>query len=230
MRYCRWLLGAFVLTALLSVPARAQQTFEFIPEVDGYYTLDPKVRLSFQAKQTWQDGELTQGQFGPNIQFFMKPLLSLKRIRLYDLDAEKRRALVWTLGYRYVRNPGKASVNRTILAVSSNLPFKGGLVITDRNRGELNVQAGVLTWRYRNRLSFERGFSLYHFHSVPYGSAEVFYDSRYGKWSSTDLYAGSKFPVHEHVQFDTYYEHQNNTGKHPNRQINAFGLILNLYF
>ncbi len=230
MRYCARLLGASLLTILPSVLASAQQTFEFLPEVDAYYTLAPKVRLSFQAKQTREDGDATQAEFGPSIQFLMKPLLSLKRIRLYDMDAAKKRALALSLGYRYVRTPGGAGVNRTILAVTPNLPLKGGVLIFDRNRGELNVSAGALTWRYRNRLSIERGLTIHRFHPIPYGSVEVYYDSRYGKWSSTDLYAGSKFPLGKHTQFDSYYEHENNTGKKPNQQINALGLILNLYF
>jgi hypothetical protein len=38
-------------------------------------------------------------------------------------------------------------------------------------------------------------------------------------------YAGGK-----HFQLDPYYEHENNTGKHPNQQVNAGGLVLNVYF
>jgi hypothetical protein len=38
------------------------------------------------------------------------------------------------------------------------------------------------------------------------------------------------FPVGKHVEFDPYYEHENNTGKSPNQQANAVGLILNLYY
>jgi len=37
-------------------------------------------------------------------------------------------------------------------------------------------------------------------------------------------------PVGKHVEFDPYYEHENNTGKRPNQQVNAIGLILNLFF
>ncbi len=229
MRYCPQLSGAFLLTVLLSVPMSAQQT-EFLPEVDAYYMVDPKVRLSFQSKQTRENGDETQAEVGPSIEFFMKPLLSLKRIRVYDLDEAKKRALVWSLGYRYVYTPDAAAVNRTVLEVTPNLPLKGGILISDRNRGELNVSAGNLTWRYRNRLSVEHGSTIHRFHLVPYAMAEVYYDSRYGKWSSTDLYAGSKFPLGKHIQFDSYYEHENNTGKKPNQQINALGLILNIYF
>jgi len=41
---------------------------------------------------------------------------------------------------------------------------------------------------------------------------------------------GSLFPVGKHVQFNAYYKHENNTGKHPNQQVNAVGLALYVYF
>lgn len=37
-------------------------------------------------------------------------------------------------------------------------------------------------------------------------------------------------PLSKHLQIDTYYEHLNNTGVHPNHQVNAAGLMINLYF
>jgi hypothetical protein len=49
-------------------------------------------------------------------------------------------------------------------------------------------------------------------------------------WSTTALYLGSLFPVGKHVQFNAYYEHENNTGKHLNQQVNAVGLALHVYF
>ena len=61
-------------------------------------------------------------------------------------------------------------------------------------------------------------------------AAEAFYESRYSKWSTTDLYVGSLFPVGDHAQFDCYYQHQNNTGKTPNEQEEFVGLALHLYF
>jgi hypothetical protein len=36
--------------------------------------------------------------------------------------------------------------------------------------------------------------------------------------------------VGKHFEFNTYYEHQNNTGKHPNNPVNQVGLALYLYF
>jgi hypothetical protein len=37
-------------------------------------------------------------------------------------------------------------------------------------------------------------------------------------------------PVSKHIEFDPNYEHENNTGKRPNEQVDAVGLILNRFF
>jgi hypothetical protein len=65
---------------------------------------------------------------------------------------------------------------------------------------------------------------------IPYASVEPFYESQYQKWSTTSLYAGCLLPVGQHVQFNAYFEHDNNTGKSSNQQVNSLGLELNLYF
>jgi len=38
------------------------------------------------------------------------------------------------------------------------------------------------------------------------------------------------FPVGKHVEFNPYYEHDNNTGKHPNKQVNSAGLAVYFFF
>ena len=230
MRLCRRLLEASLFTIVLSVLASAQQTFEFLPEIDGYYKLDSKLQLSFQAKQTRENGAPTQAEIGPSVRILLKPLINLSRIHIYDLDPTRSRALALSFGYRYVYSPDAPAVNRVILAATPNLPLKGDVLISDRNRGELNFSAGNLTWRYRNRLTIQRALTIHSFHPIPYGSAEFYYDSTYRKWSSTDLYAGVRLPLGTHTEIDSYYEHENNTGKKPNKQVNALGLVLNLYF
>ena len=47
---------------------------------------------------------------------------------------------------------------------------------------------------------------------------------------STHLFTGCLFPLSKYIQLDTYYEHTNNTGPYPNHQVNAAGLISDLYF
>ena len=38
------------------------------------------------------------------------------------------------------------------------------------------------------------------------------------------------FPIRQTRGVNAYYEHENNTGKTPNHQLNQLGLILNLWF
>ena len=126
--------------------------------------------------------------------------------------------------------PGKPVTNRLEPVATFHIPVTAKILITDRNRADLDWQAGKFTWRYRNRLTAERRFTISNYHPAPYVSAELFYESQYSKISSTNLYAGCLLPVGKHVQFDPYYEHENNTGKAPNQQVNAAGLILSLFF
>jgi hypothetical protein len=45
-----------------------------------------------------------------------------------------------------------------------------------------------------------------------------------------DLPPKSSMPMAVHVEFNPYYEHQNNTGKSPNQQLNQLGLMLSILF
>ncbi len=88
----------------------------------------------------------------------------------------------------------------------------------------------VANWRYRNKFTVERTFAIYSYHLIPYVAFEPYYESQYNKWSTTTEYAGCLLPVGKHVQFNPYYEHENDTGKHPNKQENFIGLAVYFYF
>lgn len=226
----KWLWVPFVLM-LFSLPARAQTSVaEFLPEIDTNIKLSSNVQFVFQAKETREGGDPTQGEIGPSIELYLKPLIKLKKISAFDLNDAKSRPLVLAVGYRYVPSPDKATVNRLEPVLTFHVPITARILISDRNRGDLDWSNGKFTWRYRNKLTAERRFTINSYHPAPYVSAEVFYQSKYSKWSSTNLYAGCLLPVGKHVEFDPYYEHENNTGPHPNQQVNAGGLVLNLYF
>jgi hypothetical protein len=219
------------LVCFACLPARAQtSTTEFLPEVDTYLRLNSNVHFVFQAKQTREGGDPTQAELGPSVEFYLKPLVKLKSTTVFDLDDAKSRPLVLSIGYRYLPSPDKPSINRMEPVVTFHFPTAGRILISDRNRADLDWSNGSFTWRYRNRLTLERRFTIHSYHPAPYASAEVFYESKYAKWSTTALYAGCLFPVGKHVQLDPYYEHENNTGKSPNQQVNAFGLAMYLYF
>jgi hypothetical protein len=163
------------------------------------------------------------------MEFYLKPLVRLKEITVFDLDDAKERPLVLTAGYRYLAAPGKPGTNRIPIAVTSHLPLTAKLLLTERNRADLDWSDGSFTWRYRNMLSLERTVAIRSYHFIPYASAEIYYESQYSKVSTTEIYVGTHLPMGKHIQLAPYYEHQNNTGKHPNEQLHGIGLTLDIF-
>jgi hypothetical protein len=229
-RRTRWLaLLLLVLFCRTGSADDSSQEVQFLPEIDAYLKLDQHIRVSLQAKDTREGGVSSQAEIGPSMEFYLKPLIRLREITVFDLDDAKARPLVLEAGYRYLAAPGKPGTNRIPIAVTSHLPIKANLLLTDRNRADLDWSSGDFTWRYRNMLSLERTLAIRSYHLIPYASGEIYYESQYAKVSTTELYAGSLFPMGKHVQLKAYYEHQNNTGKHPNSQVHGLGLTLNIY-
>lgn len=215
------------VVAWLSVHA---QSGEVLPELDVHYRVQQHLRLWLQVKGTREGGAPSQAEIGPSLDFYLKPWVKLNGAAAFDVDESKSRPLVLSIGYRYLGSSSTASENRLEAVATGNVPLKGELLLSDRNRFDFDWQVEQYSWRYRNRVSFARAIRIRGYHPRPYVSAEFFYDSKYSKWSDTALYAGCFFPVRRHIQFDVYYEHQNNTGKAPNQQLNQLGLALNLLF
>ena len=211
------------------VPASAQSV-QFLPEVDAHATLNSFARTYLQAKDDRDAGASSQLSIGPSMQLYLKPLVRLRRITEFDLDDAKRRPLVLEVGYRYLTSPGTPATERMEPVLTIHFPLKAGALIEDRNRADLDWKSGTFTWRYRNRLTLERTFAINSYHFIPYVADEPYYESQYNTWSTNTLYAGVLFPLGKHVEFNTYYEYENNTGKKPNTQQNSIGLALELYF
>jgi hypothetical protein len=217
------------LVCVACLSARAQN-FQFLPEVDAHLKLNSVFNTYLEAKDDRDGGESDQFAIGPSLQLYLKPLLKLKDMTVFDLDDSKKRFLVLEIGYRSLTAPNAPVDNRMMPMVTFNFPLKAGFHLADRNRADLDWKNGDFLWRYRNKLSLERTFSIQSYHFVPYIAAEPYYTSQYSKWSTTALFAGCLFPLGKHVAFNTYYEHENNTGKHPNKTVNEAGLALYLYF
>ena len=214
---------------VLSWTVVAAQETQFLPEADLYLKLKSNVRLRVQAKDTREGGDPKQASIGSDLELYVKPLVRLKKVTAFDLDDAKSRSLVVTAGYHYLASPDSSSTNRMELTATSHLPMKLGLLLTDRNRADLDWSDGKFTWRYRNRLQVEKSLAIRSYHPAPYSSVEVYYESQYQKWSTTEVYVGCLFPIKRRFELDPYYEHQNNTGKSPNSQLHGIGLILNIY-
>ena len=219
----------FVLLTACCKFANAQQT-ELLPEVDVYMKLNSNIRVRVQAANTREGGDPTQVTIGPDLELYLKPLVKLQEVTAFDLNDAKSRPLVFAAGYRYLAAPSSPSTNRMDLAVTSHLPVKRGLLLSDRNRSDLDWSDGKFNWRYRNKFEVEKPLVIRSYHPAPYSSVEVYYESQYKKWSTTEIDVGCLFPIKKHFEFDPYYQHQNNTGKSPNSQVQGIGLTLNIYF
>jgi hypothetical protein len=219
----------FLLFLMCSCEIADAQETQFLPEADLYLKLDSSVRIWAQAYDTRDGGDPTQASFGPSFEFYLKPLVRLKNVAAFDLDDAKTRPLLLSVGYRYLTAPDSPSTNQMVLIATSHVPAKLGLLISDRNRSDLDWSDGKFKWRYRNKLEIEKPLVIRSYHPAPYASVEVYYESQYQKWSTTEVYAGCLFPIRRHFELDPYYEHQNNTGKSPNSQLQGIGLKLNIF-
>jgi hypothetical protein len=226
-------LKTFLIMALLfsstGIPPHAQSV-QFVPETDIHLKLNSFLRAYLQAKDDRDGGASDQLEIGPSLQFYLKPLVRLKHITMFDLDDSKPRTSVFEIGYRSVTAPNALPINRMEPVVTLHFPLMAGFLISDRNRADLDWTSKTFTWRYLNKLTVERTVAVFSYHLIPYVAAEPYYEEKYHKWSTTDLYAGCLFPIGKHVQFNAYYEHENNTGKRPNQQTNDIGLALYLFF
>jgi hypothetical protein len=113
--------------------------------------------------------------------------------------------------------------------VTFHYPLLREFLITNRVRSDLDWQNGAFTWRFRDKATVEKTLGIRSYHFAPFVAAEPFYESQYGKWASTDLYAGADFPLGKRAEFDPYYQHENDTGKSPNTQKNYIGAQLQIY-
>jgi uncharacterized protein DUF2490 len=219
-----------LLLALFQSPPARAQVDEVWPELDIYKKLSTNTRLFFIVSGTREGGASTKVEIGPNFDFFLKPLLKLKRFAGIQLDEAKSRPLLLRVGYRYLYSPEGTSENRGIVEATGRFPLTRGAVVSDRSRMDLRFVDGDFSWRYRNRLALERSFRLRNLTINPYGRVEASYNSTYGKWSGTTFDVGATIPFKKHWEIEAYIQHQNDTGKAPNQHINGVGVALSMYY
>src|SRR4030095_15624514 len=115
-------------------------------------------------------------------------------------------------------------------------PLPLDMLLSDRNREDLRWVNGEFSARYRNRVTLEREFKILNRQITPYGSAEVFYDSRF-KTGNRDRFAvGAQIAfkrgaplislIHPKKQFvlDVYLMRQNDGHSEPHH-VNALGWL-----
>ena len=219
-----------ILGLILGGPAAQAQTGQYWPEIDTYVGINDHMRFSFTAAATKESRNATDAELGPNFDLYFNRFRKLKKIAGPLLDESRSRRLIFRVGYRYLPSTSGIATNRLFFEVTGRHSLKGGLLVSDRNRGEINFEQGESYRRYRNRISMERALAIGRFRFVPYARAEFYYDTRYSKFSRTAVDFGTVFPIGRRFELEPYYEHQNDTAKSPSRQVNALGFVLSIYF
>jgi hypothetical protein len=221
-----------VVALILSVDvqAQAQATSQFWPESSVFVKLSDRTRVSFLSTTVKEDGDSTSGEFGPNVDIYLHAIAKRKHWAGFRLDESKNRTLMVRIGYRYMPTYGSddPSENRALVEATARYPLVRGMLVSNRNRLDSRVIDGDYSWRYRNRLSFERELSLGPVRLNPYARGEVFYDSRVDEWSRTEFMAGASFPAGR-WEFEGYFDYQHDTGGSSNRTVRAIGGVVNLY-
>ena len=222
-----------VLTALIvvssGISADAQST-QVWPELSAFTRLNDRMRFYFLATTVKENRESTEGEFGPNFDFYLRPLADPKRFAGLRLDESKNRTLLLRVGYRYLHSfSGDPDEHRAVFEATARFPLAGGVLVSTRGRVDLRFIDGEDSWRFRSRLSAEKEFAIGPVTMNPYVRGEVYYDSRFDKWSRTEWVGGSAFPLSRRVELEGYFLYQNDTGGERNRQLQAIGMVLNLY-
>lgn len=128
------------------------------------------------------------------------------------LNRNLGRNLSAAVQYRYIKNeptPNRLSTeHRLHTDLTPRKALKFGFNVSDRNRIEWRNINDNVSWRYRNRLQFERPFSLGESKITPYISGESMYDTRFHAWNRNQLYIGARVPILKHVTLDGFYMKQ----------------------
>jgi Protein of unknown function (DUF2490) len=154
---------------------------ELWPEIDVYVPLNKKFRLFFLATVTKarETRDSFEGQLGAHVDYFWRDHLSFR------------------VGYRYGTSLGDSDnpfrEHRIITEQSFRKKTKWSIQLTDRNRQDWRWVNGDFSFRYRNRITAEKEFRVWGRPVAPYGSAEVFYDSRFSTFNRYRFSTGLQY-------------------------------------
>ena len=101
------------------------------------------------------------------------------------------------------------------------------LLLSDRNRFDLNFSGGDFDPRYRNRVRLDRNVDFGKWALNPYAYGEFVYDFDQGQWIRTRVTGGLELHVWERVVPEVYFQRDFNSGS--TGDVNGFGLVLSIY-
>jgi hypothetical protein len=209
-------LSALVLSVLLATPARgmawAQQSNEAWPEVQYHHWFDDRTRaiVMTAVSRDLSSESSYQAEEGLTVEH---------RFTSYFLGR---------IGYRHggATDGGPYNENRMLLEQTFRLYLPSKVIAEFRTREDFRWLDAGFSMRLRERIQFQRDFTVGGYTFTPYGSAEVYFDTRYDQFSRYRLTAGITLPiVSPHFSIEPYVVRQVDYAGNFNIT-NAIGLIL----
>lgn len=212
------LAAAIVLSSALVTPTetRAEDSHQFWPEVQAHY---------------WFNEHRSRA--------ILMTSLSRDRDNIGTFQAEQgltfeHQFTDWFLGrigYRHGSSTegGPFYENRLLLEQTFRVALPAKTFIDYRTRTDFRWLNDGFFVRLRERMQVFRDFEIAGYTFTPYGSAEVFFDTRVGAFNRYRLTAGVTLPIDKHVSVEPYFTRQVDYG--PVGAItNALGFILTMAF
>lgn len=192
--------------------AQTRTSTQFWPEIQVHVGLDPRTKLIFLGNIA-RDRELSrnlEGQVGVHIDHKLTDIFSVRA------------------GYRFggsLVESDPLTEHRLLLEQTFQFPFPEKIFISFRTREDFRVLNGDLSVRLRERVTIERTLTFGNLSVTPYGSAEIYFDTRYDRFSRFRFMAGAVAPIVKSLSIDVYWSRQTDT-RPERKHVNAIGASL----
>jgi hypothetical protein len=146
----RGLVWAALLMVSSGIPVHAQSE-QVWPEIDAFVKLNDRMRFFFLATTVKETRVSTEGEFGPNFDFYLSPLSKQRMLNKIHPDESKNQRLMLRVGYRYIHpyTGNTSNENRIVLEATGRHLLWGGVLVSDRNRLDLRFRDEGYSWRNR---------------------------------------------------------------------------------
>ena len=238
-RYYSRLSGLVIFIMLCTnITGIAQNSsFEFWPETDIWYRLNPSWRFStFIPITKYHESQYRDLNIYLHADYAWGKTKHTAVRRLMDENKDQQmktwmvRGLYmkgWSLG----ENAGAYKEDMVFAEIHRRIPLKGGILLSQRIRTDARWlgQDSKFSYRIRYRLMLEKEYQTGKSSIVPYLNVEPYWDSRYSKVTKTRVIAGAttswgpRFAYEGNVtyQYDESYDTKN---------LIALNLILHVFF
>jgi Protein of unknown function (DUF2490) len=144
------------------------------------------------------------------------------------VNVPRMHRLLLRLGYSYTAGAdGEPATNALTADATWRMTIPWELLLSDRNRFNLNFTGGDFDPRYRNRIQLERNVDLGELALNPYAYGEFFYDFDQGAWIKIRATAGIDFQLWKRFVPEVYFQRDFNSGS--TGDVNGVGLVLKIY-